>query len=535
MRGDWKLPAALAVLFLWAEAWQTLLPVLQNPDALPYPHLPTDHAAYLSFVRQAAEGGGPWSRNLFTTEAQDGRFLMLTLGLVGWIHRLTSLPVPWAWHLVRLAGAAGVVLALGGLIRALFPSRGQRLFAFALVLFGGGLDVWVRWGASLDLWGDPGLSSWARNPWNFSLFWNGAVLVWTWPLWILLAWIAREIRTGGEAGPGTWLVRGALFALLFAMHPYTAIFQGLLVAFIALKDLPGTMQSDSPAGAILRRLPVLAGPAAVALFLVWARGDPVYRWSTDQVGLWRLSYPPHLWPLACGPQVLLALAGLGRDREGERGFCWIRAWALFGVLATANPLITGAKFQPLMIVPLGLLAARGAIRIAGRTSWGIRGRTVAGIVLVLASSSSFWAGLARDFRDPATREVLVPLPGEREAWEALASMPEGGVLCLPRTALWVPGQSGQPVFVGQWFLSTRFGEKDRLVRWFYQGPATEAQRRGFLEAAGIRYLLHGPREREALGEVPVVPGVIRRWEGPGGWTVWEVENRGAAAADGGES
>jgi len=517
-------PVAIAALFLLAEAWQALLPILRHPDALPYPHLPTDHAAYLSFVRQGAEGAGPWSRNLFTTEPQDGRFLMLTLTAVGWLVGVLGLPVPWAWHLLRLAGLAGVAWSLWRLCRRLFPSRGQGLFAFALLLLGGGLDAWARGGASLGLWADPGLSSWARNPWNFSLFWSGAVLVWVFPLWVLLAWLDREVRSEGVPGPGTWLWRGGLFVLLFAMHPYTAIFQGLLVAWAALKDLPRALRA-SPLGEVARRLPVLLGPALAGLYLLWARGDPVYRWSTDQVGLWRLSYPPYLWALACGPQVLLALAGLGRDREGERGFGWIQAWALLGVLATANPLVTGAKFQPLLIVPLGLLAARGAIRLAGRL--GIRGRTVAAALLVLASSTSFWAGLASDFRDPATREVLRPLPGEREAWEALVEMPEGGVLCLPRTALWVPGQTGQPVFVGQWFLSTRFGEKERLVRWFYRGPATEEQRRGLLEAANIRYLLHGPREREALGEVPAVAGVRERWRGPGGWSIWEVPGEAA--------
>lgn len=521
MGRHWRLPAWLALVFLAGEAWQALGPILQDPGALPYPYLPTDHAAYLSFVRQGIEGGGPWSRNLFTTEAQDGRFLMGTLTAVGWLTRATGLPVPWAWHLIRWIGVAAVVGALGSLVRGLWPTRGARVFAFGLLLFAGGLDFWALGGASLGLWGDPGLSSWARNPWNFSLFWAGANLVWVWPLAVVLAWLGWEARQDRDPGPGTWLGRGGIFALLFAMHPYTAVFQGLLVAFLALRDLPREVRGAG-AAALVRRAPVILGPLLVGLYLLWARGDVVYRWSTDQVGLWRLSYPPYLWPLACGPQVLLALAGLGRDREGERGFGLVQAWALMGVLATANPWITGAKFQPLLIVPLGLLTARGAIRVAGRLGLGHRGRMAAATVLVLASSSSFWAGLVRDFRDPGTRAVLKPLPGEREAWEALRSMPEGGVLCLPRTALWVPGQTGRPVFVGQWFLSTRFGEKDRLVRWFYRGPATEAQRRGLLEAARVRYLLHGPREREALGEVPAVPGVRQRWQGPGGWSIWEV-------------
>jgi hypothetical protein len=81
------------------------------------------------------------------------------------------------------------------------------------------------------------------------------------------------------------------------------------------------------------------------------------------------------------------------------------------------------------------------------------------------------------------------------------------------------------VFVGQWFLSTRYQEKAALVRWFYSDEPDAARTAGFLNNAGIRWILYGPREMQ-LGKMPRADG-LRLVRQIAGRQIWEWAPAGA--------
>lgn len=519
--------AALAAVALTAFAvaaqawiaWRDASHVPAGRIALPYPHVPTDHYAYAMVTEQARAGGGLLHRNLFTTAPQDGRFLMLGLTATGWLSELLGLEDGAAWHGLRLLFMVLLAAVLWLLCRRLWPASPPRaLSGFAAVLLAGGLDFAIR-RAVLAGWVEaPAPDWWGENPWNYSVFWTCSLATWTLPLAgfiaLVLAEVGRPVPPGGS--PARSIVRGLGFAALWSVHPYSAIGYGFLAAGATVMDIARAGPSG-PWRRLAAAAPAAAGVAAVAAWIAWSGEDQVAAASSGQVFSWKAMTPWYLYPVAYGPLSLLSLAGLGRDSPGERGFAFVTGWLLAALACSFNPFVTAAKFQFLVTVPLVLLAVRGAWRLLDRLAPRTGGRWMA--IGVAFASAGVVDGVVSDWRDEETRLAASASPELLAALDDLRVLPEGGVLCDPTDGMLVPWKARKPVFVGHWFLSTRFYEKADLVRWFFAGPATPAQREGFLREAGIRYILYGPRERR-LGPMPLVPGLVRRG-GPEDHQVWE--------------
>ena len=517
--------------------------------------------------------------NAFTTQPHDARFLMIGLTAAGWIERLTGLPDAIVWHGLRLAAAALLVFLAWRLCRTLFATRRDARIAYAFLLFAGGIDwLYPRLYTHL-VQGVPSATGWGENPWNYSVFWMGCILTWVLPLLLVLvvvAWAIRDARPlAAKDAPHDALPRdavprkaaspdaeppaissasptspasprrpllapddrlplwgGLLFAGTFALHPYTALGLGVLLAVVLAMR---AFRRGVPRKAAIARLSrdallALPGPVLVGTFLLWSSSDPVVDATNRQTALWMAFTPLYLFPIVYGPQVVLAAFGLGRDREGdgERGFAVVQAWAAVGLVLSLNPFIAGTKFQAFFTPALLLLEARGLLRVARWAATRVPGpadvlrRAVLPAVVALCSVNGA-LGLAWDDRDDASRQANESDASELGALDALRALPAGGVLSDPQTGMKVPWKGSKTVFVGQWFLSTRYYEKADLVRWFFAGPATADQRQGLLRNAGIRYVLHGPREA-AMGPVPEVPGLVLAWhDGP--WSIWEWSHK----------
>ncbi|MBM4394388.1 MAG: hypothetical protein FJ087_01705 [Deltaproteobacteria bacterium] len=504
----------LAALAVAAQAWIGVRDAGDVPEGsagLGFPHVPTDHHVYMMITEQARENGGLFHRNLSTTEPQDGRFLMLGLTATGRLAEALSLSDATAWHGVRLAIFAALAAVLWSLCRALWRDPGRALSGFAAVLLGGGLDWALRRAIRAGWMTEPGPDWWGANPWNYSVFWTGSLATWTLPLLLFSALVLLEVaHPAADSPPGRRplraAVRGLGVAAMWAVHPYSAITYGALAAAATVAFRR-----------VLAAAPILGGLAAVAAHALWAREDPVYAATSDQAFRWKAMTPWHLYPVAYGPWALLALAGLGRDRDGERGFAWVRGWLAIAIALSFNPVVTAAKFQFLVTVPLFLLAVRGAWRLADRFA-PRRGPWLVAAGVAVAALGAI-DGIAADWRNEPNRVAASARPELLAALDDLRQRPDGGVLCDPADGAIVPWKTGKPVFVGHWFLSTRFAEKADLVRFFFAGPATPPQRAGMLRAARIRYVLYGPRERR-LGSMPQVPG-LSRVGGPESHQVWE--------------
>jgi len=529
-----------SIVFLSAQAWLCVRPAMQT-DAdtayLGFPYLPTDHYAYMMYTAQTAKAGDILVDNQFTTSPQDGRFLMIGLAAAGAIQRLVPLPDPVVWHALRLIALAIFCLVLWKICVLIFDRRWKASAAFAFVLFSGGVD-WIARLVGRDWFTSTG-KPWANfldNPWNFSVFFASTNMVWAVPMTIVAAAVLFEIKAAralaatSDVGTGSvasgrktlyirGLSRGLVFAVLWFIHPYTAIVWGAMVVVSAVVPQKGL----SVGASILTTIPAAIGPALVGAFIMWSQQDPVVAASNAQTGLWKLSYPVFLYPIVYGPWLLLPLALVGRNRPIDgTATRWLLIWLGAGLVMTINPFITGAKFQVAMAMPLALLEVAGLFALtdylASKLAAGARTIPIVATVIAIASANSI-AVVAADFVTPAARNATTTPTGHLRQLETLADLPDGGVLCDPYEGMLVPWKAGKHVFVGQWFLSTRHAEKAELVRWFFSGKGTPEQLAGFLDAANVRWVLYGPRERES-GLMPTINGLTLR-TGNADRQIWE--------------
>lgn len=548
---------ALSATFILAQAWICVAPLVTNRDSnssfLGFRHLPTDHFAYMMYSTQTARDGAVLTRNQFTTARQDGRFLMIGLVLAGAVKGVTGLPDAVVWHGLRLMVLAAFCLVLWKLVLVVFKEGRKAVAAHAYVLFAGGLD-WLIRPIFRDRLASTGLDwvNFIDNPWNFSVFWASANLVWAIPMTLITLMVLLEIKWLDQAArrsadrsaelarirastgdhrvgsmdtlsrpadflPG--LIRGGVFAALWFLHPYSAIVWGLLVVVAVVVPPVGTSLKRS----VFINLPAIVGPALVALFVTWSQQDPVVASSNAQTGLWKLGYPPMIYPIVYGPWMLLPLGLLAYRKTIDRpAMRWLLLWFVTGFAMTLNPLVTGAKFQFSFLVPFLILQIAGLFALVQKKqSEGTRAawpnRAVAAFVLLASLNSA--AGLILDVNPPATRAVARADRDHLAILKELDALEDGGVLCDPFDAQLVPWKSGKPVFVGQWFLSTRYQEKAGLVRWFFSDEPDPARVAGFLNNAGIRWIVYGPREM-LLGKMPKADG-LRLVRQAAGRQIWE--------------
>ena len=97
-----------------------------------------DSCVYLSWMRQAADGSLR-ALNLFTTDPQKGMLLNPFFLALGWIARLTHLPLIAVYHLARLACGAGLLIIVWEFLKTTVADPFARRLALLCVCFASGL------------------------------------------------------------------------------------------------------------------------------------------------------------------------------------------------------------------------------------------------------------------------------------------------------------------------------------------------------------------------------------------------------------
>jgi hypothetical protein len=443
-----------------------------------------------------------------TTEPQEGRVLSLYLTAVGVFARWTGLSIPAVWNTARVLVALLFFWILWYVLRLFFESPSQRLLAFALVGAGGGLG-WLAAAlgageesfalADLRKDGVIGYSTFGY------LYHPQAMLGQTCFLGAVFAWARwRESRRP------RWLAAAlGAAALAFPVHgPSAPVFYFALFA-APLVPLFSRFEARA-AWARLRSVALFLLPAALAAaYVVWARGDPVYRGFADTyAALGHLREPVFWYPVGYGVVFLLALVGLpsaAAVHPERRDF--LLGWTLAALIASVNPLLFAWKFQFALHVPLCILAAYGAPRAWERmTSAGplrrlADRRVAAGAALaVVAAVSSvllFGRTLAR-----ATDDALFAERAEIEALDFLAGRPSGNVLSRYRAGHLLIARTPHKAYFAHYTGTLDPARKEREVHAFFGAAMPRAQKARFLRDARIRYVYVGPRERELGGVDP---------------------------------
>jgi hypothetical protein len=470
---------------------QRFVPAPPGTSYLPVSYLPKDFLQYAAFSRQVVSDGAFFFYNPFMTESQSDRFVLLfhwAVGLVARVSGATTFEV-FEWSRIPL-----LFLLFGVLwwfLRPVFEDRRDRATAALLVGFAGGLEGFVRpfadalpAGFTLRLLQDTSpLHGWSC----FAGFYN--------PLWIaaqcLALLVLRPLLLEPARSPLRLAACAAALVGLFFVHPYTALACGVIAT---LHPAVGWLLGKRPEARRLAEDATALGSAALGVgsISLWQLQDSVYRQGAGGVlGDQNLSA---LWyPLTLGVLGALAFHGARHWRAVRHPasaalFAWVGAVLALHWL----PFLNGYKFVYLLPLPLCVLAAPALRAWSSRAAgWGGRALAVATVVALFAGSAVQTFDAVRSVPEVSAAPVELV-----EMVEVLSEQPTGNALVPSGLGNVLPAFSAHRVWIGHWFLTPDFFEREAQLRRLLKDPRMQPQLELLLEEQAIRYLVtHAARAR----------------------------------------
>jgi len=483
----WLLPAVIAVLRLLPYQASLALEPPPGTFSLQMGYMPKDTLAYLAFIRQVADDGTFLLYDPFTTEPQTPRFVMLLHWILGMISGSTGISPSQVLELSRVPLIFAFFAVLWSFLRPILPDHRTRLIGCVLVGLSGGIDWLV----------EPLLRLAPRGvEWEFSratqdvFGWSTFEALFN-PLWIagltLSLVVLQPILTPRGPTRARDVVAIVLgFALLFLVHPYSAMVVGGVAATLPVVELAlgGRFAWRRHARIWLALLPAVAG---VLLLSRWQAQEPVYRAASENFfGPEELSL--FWYPFTLGATLLLALRGAQVwVREGHAYGVALLAWIAAVVWLHSSPVLNGYHFLLYLHLPLCILAAAALDR--GWSLWRSFGalQWAGAAVLAFALFAAPFAVTARAVADVARYNVFPAAYGD--VLVDLQGRPPGNALVPATLGNIVPAFTPHRVWVGHWFMTPDKVQRSAQYERVTSDPARAAELRDLLEREAIAYLV----------------------------------------------
>lgn len=451
-----------------------------------------DQFQYFTWIRQSGTHGA--IANLFDTAPLHHVFVFPPFLLSGALWHL-GLPLPVAYHLWTVVGAAMLATTVYAYMRRLFPRGAARPATIVALTFGTPYMIVRHWLDLSNSHGGDRLLAYVLSP--LSAFWGYAprlLAVAAMPLFFLLV-EAAFVRSSRRAAAAA----AAIGMLISWSHPW----QGAIVLLVA-----GALVVWSRFDRIL--LIRLVGPAVGTLLPLLYYGFLRHTYSD-----WRHASqnPTYFHPLdvALVLTPFLVLAALGLRRAGtdiqER---IVLLWLVATALVVAAP--TGGRFESVAgsSIPLAVLVVRGWQRLSLPRSVAVIALSVAvlGIAVPLVADSprlirggggSFW------LRD-----------GDREALRYIANAPAtGSVLADSHISAATVALTGRQMWAAHASWSPDYVARATLMNDAVAGRLSTLTIRQLVLATHARYLLHdcgrGPVPQKLAASLAVTEAAIHRF------------------------
>lgn len=494
-RTYWLIPLVLSMLRMlpfWRIRW-TSPP--EGEAWLGLGYLPRDFLAYRSFIRQAIDAPPPFHLNLFTTEPQEPRFLLLFHEILGWIGRLTGATPEALLEWSRVPLIFLLFFLAWRLSGRFFESRQERVWFAVLLGFAGGLESLVRlWANVLPPEWAPSLlgSTWQLQGWStFAASYN--------PLWLAafclaFALIERLMHVLKQGGTWGWIQIALLWGTLFFTHPYSAlhvlVFLGVFLAWTGLRQ--GKLTKPSAGMALSCLGTVLCG---AGLITFWQRAEPVFLAASGGV-FGRQPMSLFWYPITLGVLGVFAVLGaLNWKRESHPALPCVLIWLGSATVLHANPWMIGYKFVMCLHAPLCILATPALVRWLAPNPQGKPPRSGLVWIPVLLLFVNPLPMTLESFRE-APEINRVPADNFRVV-EALRDKPVGPVLPTPDLGNMLPAYLPHPVWYGHWFLTPDYTRRAAVYAALISEPSLADEFPQFVQSRGLKYLVI-PKDREPL-------------------------------------
>ncbi len=440
----------------------------------PAGYIPKDWLAYVALIRQPRDTGRLLLANPFTTEPQEGRFVLLFHQALGALHAATGIDPFWLLELSRVPLLLVFFAVLWRFVGQVLAERRERLWACGLVAFAGGIEPFVL--PLAQAWLPAAMAErmerelWPLYGWSgFGSFYN--------PLWIaalvlLLVTLRPLLQPGGPAGLRDYAQAGVGFVALALTHSYSAILLGailggVVVVELALEPAAGWRRLWRACAALAPAAAVVAGVAA------WQLRDPVFRASAG--GVAGAQSASLFWlPVTHGVLAFFALRGF--QRWGHERHPWrlaIGGWLLGVSLLASSTLLNGYHFVFGLQLPLCIAAAPAVAEVVARArARGLLGWAPVGVAAVLLFASPLW--ITREALRDAREQNLIPA-SYVPVLADLRNTPPTNVLAPPELGNLIPALTPHRVWVGQWFMTPDYAARARWYTLMAEEPEAQAR------------------------------------------------------------
>jgi hypothetical protein len=456
-----------------------------------------DTNTYLAWIEQGREG---WFlfMDRYTTEPTSHCFFHPVFLALGWLIRVTGLPVLGVWVVARFATAVAAVYCIWILLRRALGERRQAVIALLLVTLGAGIG-WVNRYTDTDL--VDATDFWMPELTVYqSLRWP---ILWPLALVLMTTYFTNVVEALTSGSRRATICAGLCFAAVAFVHPYHVVtFAVVPGVFLGLRYvLARKFEWRWLYNYVL--IGVMAAPPALLQMAV-TRIDPVLYLHLQNT---TLSPAPTAYLAGFGPiLLLLALFGVREAWRGNDRSRFAVIWLVVGALLLYFPVPFNRRLVTGLMIPVGLLASypveAALARILGKEP--TSERLVAAVcALVLLVTSILPTNLYASSDDwERARAGAYPYYVSNDlarAFEWLRNAPEGVVVAEGWTSNLVPAFAGQVVYAGHWAQTIDYGTKLGEVRAVLAGEVTVDEGRRYFVERGVRYLLIGPAERELSG------------------------------------
>jgi len=438
---------------------------------------PLDGNSYLAKMRQGWEGS--WQFHLpFSVEQGEGSYLFLFYLFLGHAARFTGIPLPWMFHLSRVAATILLCFSLSRFIAQAVQEPSRRIWVLILAVFGGGLG-WLAFpfgGFTSDFWvaeAYPFLSAYANPHFPLSL----AILCWLFSL------------PDGSL-PWRWLIASVFASTLLAIISPFGILLAVGIMIIRWIWHP---RRDFANGWVPLAAVVLGGIPPLAYQYITILNDPLLRAWNNQ----NLTPTPPLWDLvvAFSPALVLAVPGAWQAfRRRSILDRTVIAWAGAGLVLMLLPFGLQRRMMAGIFIPLSILAVEG-IEVISRCS-ASRFRRIA-LVTTLFSVPTMLLVLAAGIFGGVSHDLSLGItPAEKQAfqWIQKNTPTESVILASPTLGGFIPGWTGRRVVYGHPFETIMADEKKGQVEAFFRSNGSvEAFAQPGLNT--VEFILWGPREK----------------------------------------
>lgn len=527
---QWLVVLAICLLVSLLVELPYILGYVTAPQNMMYTGLlvNVEDANYLTIIQRGSEGA--WLHSLrFTSEPDAPAFLYVFYLAMGHVAALVHLDATTMWHVARVGMTFFTFLVTFGFIGEFLKDSQQRIAAFLLAVLGAGFDWLVfPWESVAPTSAIPVDLKMA----DAHLFHSAL----TFPHYLasitcllILFWCAVRLLNQDLARPeflGLWILGVSANLGVALVYPFFVILAcAVLAAFVLFLMLR--------ARKFLRRQIMIAGALIVPVLPLVGYYASVFA-SSELLRVWAaqsqtLSPNPLHYVLAFAPYLIFALWGLWHAGMGEDNPVLLWAWVCVVVVLVYAPLGAQRRFLQGVQVPLAILATSGLYEaalprlrsarwfqsLAARRSYSVDGLQQLAVVMLilLAGLSSAYQWLSA----VALTTIVQPYPlfrprAEVDAmdWLRANARPDEVVLGTYLTSSYLPMRAGTRTFLGHFYETIHFEDKQDLVARFFETQTSEEARGEFLHANGIGYLFYGLAERAAGAYEPAHSSLFER-------------------------